>query len=178
MGRLRHRTAPGFTYFVTTKTWQNRSVFQVSRNAETLGECLLRYRDAGAYLLHEFVVMPNHLHLLMTPADDMSLEKAMQLIKGGSSHSIHQQAGHRMQIWQPGFHEESIRDALDFLQRAKYIHNNPVHARLVETPEDWPYGSASSAFKIDAPPNRLKSFYSGAEAQPPKIPSHSSKLHT
>ena len=164
MGRLQHRTTPGFSYFVTTKTWQSCAVFQVPQNADILLECVLRYRDAGAYLLHEFVVMPNHLHLLITPADDMSLERGMQLIKGGSSHSIHQQADHKMQIWQPGFHEESIRDAVDFLQKAKYIHNNPVHARLVETPENWPYGSASKRFPMDELPNRLKGLSSGAKA--------------
>ncbi len=65
MGRLRHRTAPGFTYFVTTKTWQNRAIFQVPEIAAILlKSILLHYRDKGAYLLHEFVVMPNHLHLL------------------------------------------------------------------------------------------------------------------
>ncbi len=46
MGRLRHRTAPGFTYFVTTKTWQSRAIFQVPGNAAILVECLLKYRDS------------------------------------------------------------------------------------------------------------------------------------
>jgi len=45
MGRLTHRVVAGFTYFVTTKTWQSRSVFQVSENAEILIECLIRYRN-------------------------------------------------------------------------------------------------------------------------------------
>ena len=164
MGRLKHRTMPGFSYFVTTKTWQSRAVFQVGQNAEILVQALLQYRDAGAYSLHEFVVMPNHLHLLLTPANDMSLERGMQLVKGGSSHSIHQQAGYKVQIWQPGFHEESIRNVVDFLEKSKYIHNNPVHARLVESPEDWAYGSASKRFRMDEPPNRLKGHSSGAEA--------------
>src|SRR5579863_5610181 len=98
MGRLGHRTAPGCTYFVTTKTWENRTIFQVTENAEILIKCLLEYRDKRAYLLHEFVVMPNHLHLLLTPGDETSLEKAMQFIKGGSSHRIHQQRENKIQI--------------------------------------------------------------------------------
>jgi putative transposase len=84
MGRLQHRTAPGCTYFVTTKTWANRTVFQVTEVAEIMVEILLRHRTAGAYLLHEFIVMPDHLHLLLTPGSTTTLEKAMQLIKGGS----------------------------------------------------------------------------------------------
>ena len=164
MGRLTHRTAPGFTYFVTTKTWQNRAVFQVPDTAAILVECLLRYRDKGAYLLHEFVVMPNHLHLLLTPGEETSLEKAMQLIKGGSSHEIHQQRAHQMQIWHSGFHEETVRDERDYRNKVEYIHMNPVRTRLAERPEDWPHSSATKKPSLDAMPDRLKIGTSGAKA--------------
>jgi putative transposase len=155
---------PGFTYFITTKTWENRPIFQVPENAAILLQCILRHRSAGAYLLHEFVIMPNHLHLLITPSDEASLERAMQLIKGGSSHAIHQQRGNKMQIWQHGFHEESVRDLSDYALKAKYIRNNPLHVGLAEKPEDWLYGSAAKRFTIDAPPERLKIGSSGAKA--------------
>lgn len=78
LGRLTHRTGPGFTYFVTTKTWENRAIFQVHENADILIKCMLRYRDQGSFLLHEFVVMPNHLHLILTPAASTPLERAMR----------------------------------------------------------------------------------------------------
>lgn len=163
MGKLKHRTAPTCTYFVTTKTWENRQIFRVPENAEILIERFLNYRSNGAYLLHEFVVMPNHLHLLMTPVGDTSLEKAMQLIKGGSSHEIHLKRGHRMQIWQSGFHESTVRDADDFHARRRYIHLNPVEAHLADQTWDWIYGSASGRFVLDAPPEHLTS---GAKALP------------
>ncbi|HEV3483030.1 MAG TPA: transposase [Candidatus Acidoferrales bacterium] len=161
MGKLTHRTAPGCSYFVTTKTWQSREIFCVKENAEILVECILNYRDGGAYLLHEFVVMPNHLHLLLTPTDGTSLEKAIQLIKGGSSHQTHQQRGHKMQIWQPGFHESTVRDADDFQARRLYIHNNPVAAHLVPEPAGWLYSSASGRFPLNSAPEPLSS---GAKA--------------
>jgi putative transposase len=164
MGRLTHRTAPGFTYFVTTKTWENRSVFQVSEVAETLIRCMINYRDEGSYLLHEFVVMPNHLHLLLTPAGNTSLEKAMQFIKGGSSRQIHEQSGRKIQIWRSGFHEESIRGHRDYQCKIEYILMNPVRAHLAENPGDWPYSSAASGFHLDAEPERLKIFASGVKA--------------
>jgi putative transposase len=168
LGRLRHRTAPGFTYFVTTKTWQNRAIFQVPEIAAILLKSILRHRDTGAYLLHDFVIMPNHLHLLVTPVGDNSIERVMQLIKGGSSHEIHLARAHKMQIWQPGFHEESVRDIEDYRIKSGYIHNNPVHAGLVYTPEDWVYGSAADKHAMDARPERLQICSSGAKApQPP-----------
>ena len=164
MGRLQHRTAPGCTYFVTTKTWQNHAVFQVPENAEILIGCLIHYRDQGSYLLHEFVVMPNHLHLILTPSDTTTLEKAMILIKGGSSHHIHQQRTKRMQIWHSGFHEQSVRDQRDYENKVAYVHQNPVRARLVDRPEDWDYSSATKKYRMDSVPERLKAFASGAKA--------------
>ena len=155
MGRLRHRTSPGCTYFITTDTWQNREIFRVSETAEIVTQRITSCRDQGAYLLHEFVVMPNHLHLLLTPAENASLERSIQLIKGGSSHKIHQQRGHRMQIWQSGFHDWTVRDVKDYRTKCEYIRLNSVRAGLVERPEDWPYGSASGRFRLDPMPGNL-----------------------
>jgi putative transposase len=164
MSRLTHRTALGCTYFVTTKAWQSHAIFQVSENADILIECLLRYREKGAYLLHEFVVMPDHVHLLLTPGVETSLEKAMQLIKGGSSHEIHVRCRKKSEIWQPGFHEQTIRDASDYRNKAEYIRMNPVYRHLVEKPEEWPHGSGSRRFNVDAAPHQFQGHASGAKA--------------
>ena len=98
MSKLPHRVFPGCTYFVTTSTWERRELFRVPEVAEILVRRILVCRGNGAYQLHEFVVMPNHFHLLMTPGATITLEKAAQLIKGGSSHEIHAQRGHRMHL--------------------------------------------------------------------------------
>jgi putative transposase len=156
MGRLTHRTSPGWTYFVTTKAWQGVSVFQVAEAAEIVITKILEYRDKGNYLLHEFVLMPNHLHLILTPADSVSLEKTIQLIKGGSSHEIHKVRPAKLQIWQPGFHESRVKDLLEYRNKADYIRFNPVTAKLVERPEDWTYGSVGGKYKLDPIPQGLK----------------------
>jgi putative transposase len=125
--------------------------------AEILVQRILTCRDTGAYQLHEFVVMPNHFHLLMTPGESTSLEKAVQLIKGGFSHEIHKQRENRMEIWQIGFHDWTIRDAEDYSTKVRYIHMNPVLKRLVERPEDWQFGSASGKYCLDPAPEKYKS---------------------
>jgi putative transposase len=125
--------------------------------AEILVQRILGCRDRGAYQLHEFVVMPNHFHLLMTPGETTSLEKAVQLIKGGSSHEIHLQTGNKLEIWQVGFHDWTIRDAEDYRTKVGYIQMNPVQARLVERPEDWQFGSACGKFVMDSIPEKFKS---------------------
>jgi len=156
MGRLIHRTGPGWTYFVTTKAWQSMSLFQVSVSAEIVVSKILEYRDKGNYLLHEFVLMPNHLHLIVTPGENASLEKTVQLIKGGSSHEIHRVRGNKMQIWQSGFHESRVTDWTDYKKKTDYVRFNPIVAKLVGQPHDWLYGSASDRYRLDPIPQGLK----------------------
>ena len=165
MSTPKHRTAPGASYFITTTCWQGRAVFQVSENAEILIEALFNYRDRKDYVLHEFVVMPDHLHLLLTPSSTTSLEKAIQLIKGGSSYQIRKARNHKMEIWQVGFHDWTIRDSDDWRTKVEYIHSNPVRAKLVQRPEDWPYSSASGKFNLDPIPEKFLELSSGAKAQ-------------
>jgi len=57
------------TYFITADTFMKKRLLQSERSASLLIEVLYHYRTLNKYLLHEFVVMPNHLHLLITPAD-------------------------------------------------------------------------------------------------------------
>jgi len=155
----------GASYFVTTKCWQGRSLFQVTETAEILLSTLFHYRESGAYLLHEFVIMPDHLHIMLTPGPETSLEKAVQLIKGGSSHRIHKERGGKMEIWQVGFHDWTIRDLDDWNAKAIYIRMNPVKARLCERPEDWANSSANGKFCMDAMPQKYQNLASGAKAQ-------------
>jgi putative transposase len=98
---------------------------------------LQHYRREGHYLLHDFVVMPDHVHLLLTP-QGVTLERVVQLIKGGFSHRV----GSKFPVWQRGFTDHRVRDREDFLVRRKYIHENPVEERLVQFASDYAFSSA------------------------------------
>jgi putative transposase len=63
-------------------------LFQRTETADLLLATIVRNRDKGEFFLHEFVIMPNHMHLLLTVDDDHAIGRAMQLIKGGFSHAI------------------------------------------------------------------------------------------
>ena len=95
---------------------------------------------AGKFQLHDFVLMPDHLHLLMTLPGDVTIEKAMQLIKGGFSYRLKTEFGYQGEVWQRGFSEVRISDEQSFLQHREYIFQNPVKAGLVDTAEQYPYG--------------------------------------
>jgi putative transposase len=142
----------------------------VEETAEIIVAKLLEYRERGNYLLHDFVLMPNHLHLILTSGHCTSLEKAMQLITGGSSFEIHKVRGQKLQIWQSGFHESRVTSWTDYKKKKDYIDFNPVAAKLVERPDSWVYGSASGKYKVDPIPQGLKPVFSQLSNVGPKGP--------
>jgi putative transposase len=113
--------SPPGTYFVTTTTFQRRRFFIVESYARLFLKTLYRYRRQGRFQLHAFVLMPDHVHLLITPARDVTIERAMQIIKGGYSHAVGQEISRR-EIWQKGFTDHRIRDAADYEGHRVYIH--------------------------------------------------------
>jgi REP element-mobilizing transposase RayT len=73
------------TYAITAITHNRRRLFQRAETADRFIATLFRYRDAHRFLLHAFVVMPDHIHTILTPATDVTIERCVQLIKGGFS---------------------------------------------------------------------------------------------
>ena len=96
---------------------------------------------SGKLTVHEFVIMPNHVHILMTLPGEVSLEKAMQLIKGGFSFRANKELGFRGEIWQRGFSDVRIIDERSFEEHRTYIANNRVKAGLADSAEEFPFGS-------------------------------------
>ena len=146
-------TNNGQTYFVTSNTAQRRPFFRHSRWAELFIKTLYGYRP-GRFLIHGFVVMPDHFHVLITPKEN--LERAVQCIKGGFSFRTKRELGWNGDVWVAGFSDHRIRDEEDFAVHQRYIAKNPVEARLAERGEDHPYCSANGLFELDAFPQGLK----------------------
>ena len=94
-------------------------------------ESLLRYRDEGHYALHAFVLMPEHFHVLVTPAEGVALERAVQFIEGGSAHRIRGERKLTFPVWQRGFSDHRIRDSDDYEAHVRYIEQNPVKRHIV-----------------------------------------------
>ncbi|HEV2464609.1 MAG TPA: transposase [Acidobacteriaceae bacterium] len=124
------------TYFVTSQTIQRKPFFRHERWARLFEETLLHYREKS-YLLHAYVIMPDHFHVLISPLEN--LERAMQNIKGGYSFRAKRAFDWKQDIWQPGFSDHRIRDLEDLSRHLVYIENNPTRARLCKRTEEYPY---------------------------------------
>ncbi len=144
------------TFFITTVAHLRQPIFRNAERASLLVDVLKKNRDTGRFLLHAFVVMPDHAHVLFTPAEDVSLEKAVQFIKGGYSFRVKKELGYRGEVWQQSFTEHRVKDAADFQNHVEYIHQNPVRARLVKTAEEYEYSSAAGKFHCDECPRWLR----------------------
>jgi putative transposase len=134
------------TYAITTTTDQRRSLFQRTTMAELMVDTLLHYRDQGRYRLHGFVVMPEHLHVLLTPSANQTIERCVQCIKGGFSHAVREQFEGK--VWQESFHQHRICDGRDFLNQMEYIAANPTKRGL----QDYEYVHTRFLDRVDSPP--------------------------
>jgi putative transposase len=116
----------------------------------------MKYRDAEEFALHGFVLMPDHFHVLLTPGQDKTLERCVQMIKGGSAHAIRDERGMTFPVWQRGFSDHRIRDLADLMIHKRYIEQNPVKANLVVNPREYRWSSISGAVPLDEVPQGLK----------------------
>ena len=136
------------TYVLTAVAHQRRRVFQRDAIAELFIAVLFGYRDSGKFQLHAFVVMPDHVHILLTPAQDIAIERCAQLIKGGFSFAARKNLPG--EIWQEGYHAHRVIDEDDLRNQTFYILNNPAKKRLDAYP--WVSSSMPYAQRMDILP--------------------------
>lgn len=144
------------TYFTTAGVWNKMHLLQSERMADLFCDMLLEKQALNLFLLHAFVVMPNHIHLLLTVRQGSTLERTMQLIKGGFSREAGKVLNLAHPFWQKSFVDRRVRDTGEFERFREYIHQNPVVANLCNSQERFPYSSANARFVMDALPERLK----------------------
>ena len=140
------------TFFVTSSIPDKRNLLQSHRAAQLFIDVLYQYRSQHKYLLHDFVVMPDHFHILITIAQEISIERAVQFIKGGFAFRAGMELGFRSPVWQGRFSEVRIHDADAFAGVREYIAQNPVKRRLSKTPTEYDYSSARAGFELDEIP--------------------------
>jgi REP element-mobilizing transposase RayT len=114
---------------------------KIHRVADMVQNRLLYY-DAKRYRLSSWVVMPNHIHFLMTRFDAIELADLMQSFKSLTSHRANNILRRKGQFWMLDYFDRYIRSAEHFAKTVRYIENNPVKARLCKQPQDWRFSSA------------------------------------
>jgi REP element-mobilizing transposase RayT len=149
-------------YFVTITVVEWIPLFTTEIYCEILMESLRFCQQQKKFEVIAYVIMDNHLHLILEGSD---LSKGLKEFKSFTARMILQQLQvdgkdwalnqfaffkkkfkkeSHFQVWQEGSHPQQIVDELMYQQKIDYIHENPVRRGLVKHPRDWIYSSARS----------------------------------
>ena len=148
MPRLKHVQAPGFASMVTTVTHKRKPYFERPEHAQALLEAIDYGRTKGWYFLLAFVIMPEHLHLLLVPKD-RPIPACVQAIKGYTARRLNLALERHGHLWQEGYFDLLIGEPKKALKRVAYIEANPIRRGLAETPETYPFSSAARRGQTD-----------------------------
>jgi putative transposase len=150
MAKSGHQARAGVSYVILA-TRLRRPVFEISRVAEDFVQTLLYYRLQGHYKLHAYVVVPDHVHLLLTP-QGITLPQAMALIMEGFAHRL----GLELPVWEEGFKNFPVANMHDLEIVRAHMHQLPVRAELAATAELYPYSSAFRHAALESAPAAMK----------------------
>jgi putative transposase len=143
---------PGGTFFLTLVTDRRAPIFANESSRSMLRSAMDRCRELHPFIMDAVVLLPDHLHMLMTlPDDDSDFSIRLANIKarftrayvdagGGEQNRSDSRVRQRIRgVWLKRFWEHTIRDADDLRNHFDYIHFNPVKHGYVKCPHDWPH---------------------------------------
>ena len=131
-----HESGQG--HFVTFCCYHRRTSFTSPASKETFELALERVRLSFDLCVYGYVVMPEHVHLLLSEPARPTLADALKSLKQGVSRRLIGDAEH---FWQKRYHDFNVRNEAQFVEKLRYIHRNPVKRGLCERPEDWEWSS-------------------------------------
>jgi len=148
MVHYRRNFVPGGTFFFTV-TLDDRSSSALIDHVALLRAAFRKTRDERPFVTDAIVILPDHLHAILTlPPGDSDFSDRWRRIKGSFTHSVVATGApisrdHRGEysLWQKRFWEHTIRDERDFERCADYVHFNPVKHQLATSPSAWPFSS-------------------------------------
>jgi REP-associated tyrosine transposase len=140
MPRLTHIHIQEYPYLTTTVTLKREPIFADFKAADILLEAILFGREQQWYYLLSFVIMPDHMHLIIIPRGK-NISECMKSIKGFSARKINSLLRTNGSIWQSGFYDYVLDSEEKVLTRMRYIEDNPLRKGMVNRSEDYEYSS-------------------------------------
>jgi putative transposase len=126
----------GCFHFVTFSCYRRRPFLVVSNARERFERSLEAMRLRYRFIVAGYVVMPEHVHLLLSEPEEVLLSKAIQAIKL----SVSVQSSKRP-FWQARYYDFNVHNDEKRIEKLHYMHRNPVVRGLVENPGDWAWSS-------------------------------------
>ena len=121
------------TFLFTCSTKNRRRIFQVHSRAAVALDAILHCERTDKYTLHAAAIMPDHIHVLVSPPPEITLERIASMLKGGISFRLRDET--RGELWETGYHDVRMRTLEQTISSAIYIRDNPTAAGM----KDWPF---------------------------------------
>ena len=115
---------PESVYFVTWRLHPTQSDLLPKERGIIVSA--FEYFDAKKYNLMAYVIMPNHIHVLVEPLEDYMLHDIMHSWKSFTAYNFQREFGRKGCIWQDEYFDRIVRDEKEFIEKAQYILNNPL----------------------------------------------------
>ncbi len=125
-------------HFITFSCYHRQPFFSTPAACNLFERALERARVRLGFFLTAYVVMPEHVHLLISEPERSTLASAIQAIKQSVSRKL---IAEREHFWQERYYDFNVYTAKKRVEKVCYIHRNPVKRGLVEHPEDWRWSS-------------------------------------
>jgi len=155
----------GDLHFITCSCYRRQQLFGTSRRRDLFLEVLEQVRRRYVFVVVGYVVMPEHIHLLISEAQEKDPSTVMQALKLGFARRVLAEERRRgnpspdgllkpgpQHVWQKRFYDFNVWTARKRVEKLRYMHRNPVQRGLVESPEQWRWSSFRAYFLGEAGP--------------------------
>ena len=141
MSKIKRCFEEGYAYFITTATHKRERIFANQKTCKILLVALEFFKLTLDYKIYAYCLMPNHLHIILQTMGKHNPSYIMRMIKGNFSRKFNMMHSRQGKVWQEGFYDTGLRNIAMMLQKIEYIHDNPVRAGIVPSPDQYPFSS-------------------------------------
>ena len=147
--KIKHVNLPDYCYNLATNTKHRVKWFSQPDLAYEVVDAIYEYRERYGFKLLAFVVMPDHLHLMIIPGGGKPVSEIVKEIKRASSIKINKRLKRKGPFWQEGYFEDILEGSKMVMNKIRYIHENPVKAGLCDIPGEYEFSSANDKWIKD-----------------------------
>lgn len=126
-------------HFVTFSCHARDPLLANPHSRNIFEQTLERARQWYGFYVCGYVIMPEHVHLLISEPERTRLSSMLQMLKQNTAHVLHPPEG--SPLWLPRYYDFNVWSEAKRIEKLRYMHRNPVKRGLVERPEDWPWSS-------------------------------------
>ncbi|HEY3927715.1 MAG TPA: transposase [Candidatus Koribacter sp.] len=143
------------THFITAKTFHRKRLFQNQRFGELFTYSLMRWREQHGMRVHDYVIMPDHVHLLVT-CDGEDVLGNVEKLQDAFALELAKQFGYGGEVWEPRCRTQVVEDANDCEKCTAMIESNPVRVGFCDKAGEYRMSSKSSRWVLDPLPEQLR----------------------